>query len=752
MDDEDIYERFEVSDWDLQNEFNPRRFKKMSKNKAIYGMYNLNVQMTHLSVKTNSALFKGIFDSDSDEEEVPQASSKEVHFVQSSSKDQKDEPEFVKPSTSGKYKPPPEKMSMDRDFGKWQRHTSGIGAKLLEKMGWDPGKGLGKNQQGIVTPIEARVRPGGVGLGAIKEFKQQAKTASTKEPAAAKSSQNKPSATREAKPKIQKDYVYKSVDELLDEALGNADQSSEIASTTKVIDMRGPTAKVLSNYNEISQTQTFSLGSETEQALRVTEQSLVKNERSLKKVKERLNELNNERKEIDDSMVEAGEKIEKLKNLTTIIQKLQSAVADDKLTTSQILKYFQGVIDNFPDESELLKLNLLFYRLLKRSVHLQLEKWSAIDQHECYLNEFKKLSNFFRRNDPTLFEKILWDEWMQRLHKLILALEDFKHPDDLIGLIESWKVILPPWLLYHIHSQIVLPKLESEVENWDPLTDLIPIHTWIHPWLPLMADHNIEPILTCIRRKIGLALTAWHPSDVSAKIILEPWQSVFSEANWNTFLSTHIAPKLASVLSQMEINPAQQNLDPWHWVLAWQALLPPKMLAMLLTQYFFPNWLSILHQWLCQGPNFDEVSKWYSGWRSLIPDSIGILPEVQSFLRKGLEMMDFAVSSPLGMGAYTFSATPVMANVPNQEQLAYIRQNLMAQSAASNEINFKQLIARKANEKGILFMPLSKKDADGHVIHQLGNYQIYMDRSVIFAFNPSLGKWMPVSIDDLLNQ
>ena len=37
MGDDDMYDKFEVSDWDLQNEFNPRRFKKMSKSKAIYG-------------------------------------------------------------------------------------------------------------------------------------------------------------------------------------------------------------------------------------------------------------------------------------------------------------------------------------------------------------------------------------------------------------------------------------------------------------------------------------------------------------------------------------------------------------------------------------------------------------------------------------------------------------------------------------------------------------------------------------------
>lgn len=48
----------------------------------------------------------------------------------------------------------------------WANDTSSFGQKMLLKMGWSQGKGLGKNQQGTSTNLRAIRREEGLGLGA----------------------------------------------------------------------------------------------------------------------------------------------------------------------------------------------------------------------------------------------------------------------------------------------------------------------------------------------------------------------------------------------------------------------------------------------------------------------------------------------------------------------------------------------------------------------------------------------------------
>ncbi|CAL5198736.1 unnamed protein product [Lathyrus oleraceus] len=55
--------------------------------------------------------------------------------------------------------------TISADIGSFEVHTTGFGSKMMAKMGYTEGEGLGKNSQGIAQPIEVVKRPKSLGLG-----------------------------------------------------------------------------------------------------------------------------------------------------------------------------------------------------------------------------------------------------------------------------------------------------------------------------------------------------------------------------------------------------------------------------------------------------------------------------------------------------------------------------------------------------------------------------------------------------------
>lgn len=75
-----------------------------------------------------------------------------------------------------------------------------------------------------------------------------------------------------------------------------------------------------------------------------------------------------------------------------------------------------------------------------------------------------------------------------------------------------------------------------------------------------------------------------------------------------------------------------------------------------------------------------------------------------------------------------------------------------AKTAAQIPQGFKDLVTKRCEERGILFVPVANKYREAKQVYRIGNngVQCYIDRNVIFyAHNNST--WTPTSLNKLLD-
>ncbi|XP_041112410.1 zinc finger CCCH-type with G patch domain-containing protein-like [Polyodon spathula] len=89
--------------------------------------------------------------------------------------------------------------SCSSGFAGWEAHTRGFGSKLMAKMGYEFGKGLGRNAEGRVEPVQVVRLPKGKSLDQCAELLQKKKEGKPKK--RRRKGRNGPGTSTERKPK-----------------------------------------------------------------------------------------------------------------------------------------------------------------------------------------------------------------------------------------------------------------------------------------------------------------------------------------------------------------------------------------------------------------------------------------------------------------------------------------------------------------------------------------------------------------------
>uniref|UniRef100_A0A3Q3AQV5 Tuftelin-interacting protein 11 n=1 Tax=Kryptolebias marmoratus TaxID=37003 RepID=A0A3Q3AQV5_KRYMA len=776
-------ESFEVTDWDLANEFNPdrRRFRQ-TKEQATYGIWA---------------------ERDSDEDERPSFGGKK-------SKDYTVPVSFVSGGLRKTAAEEKQKLQMvilfpckfcplfaggvqsGQGIGSWEKHTKGIGQKLLQKMGYQPGKGLGKNAQGIINPIEAKVRKG---KGAVGAYGNERTQQSLQDFPVVDSDEEEEKEFQKELGQWRKDpagsavkkkpkYSFKTVDEL--KAKGKMANRSTPASAgelaqVKVIDMTGREQKVYYSYSQMSNKHSVpdeappSLSSRDQKGasfalpelehnlqllIDLTEQDILQSARRLQHENDVVVSLSHESQALQGRLEAEQKAIQRMEAVLALVERFPS----EETECAQI---FETLQTDYYEEYKTMGLADLAVSVVHPLLKEKLFSWDPLkDSTYCLediglwraILESRDMHSSGPHSDMDPYHRLLWEVWIPVMRSCVSGWQP-RMVGPMVDCVEMWAPLLPAWILDHLMEQIILPRLQREVDSWNPLTDTVPIHSWIHPWLPLLQS-RLEPLYPPIRSKLSNALQRWHPSDASARLILQPWKNVFTAGAWEAFMVKNIIPKLGTLcLEELVINPHQQQMEPFHWVIDWEGMLSPSSLVSLLDKNFFTKWLQVLCSWLSNSPNYEEITKWYLGWKSMFSDVLLSQPLIKEKFNEALDIMNRAVSS--GMGGYMQpGARENIAYLTQTErrkdfQYEALQERRDAESVAHRGIsagvptNFKDLIQTKAEENNIVFMPLVGKRHEGKQLYTFGRIVIFIDRGVVFVQGEKT--WVPTSLQSLID-
>lgn len=694
-----------------------------------------------------------------------------------------------------------------KEFGSFEKYTKGFGMKMLQQMGYEPGKGLGKDGQGIVYPVEAFKREGRGALGSYGP--ERSKKAQELRPVYDEEEEEEEKFKEQlqqwkkteegySKPK----YVYKTVDEV--KATGGSKKGPSISlkhSKIKVVDMTGPETKILTGYGSIAQQHAkpgevppttsvrdaeaaFSMPELTYNLnllIDMAETDIIQTDRELKFERDLVVNLKHEEEKLSAVLEREEKDIKRLMEVINMIDSCRQqslSPDDDALTLDKCEEMFNTLQEDYYEEFKMYDLASLAEPLVFSLVRKYFQGWNPLVNPLHGLEVMVRWREILERKEAEnsafsltlaqgtahgeeamkMYDRLVWEVWMPFLRSVMCSWTCREY-DSMLNLINVWIPVLPEWILENIKQQLILPRLQAEVDAWNPLTDTVPVHAWIHPWLPLMGD-RLEPLYAPIRFKLASALTNWHPSDPSAKMMLEPWSKVFSKGTMDAFILRSIYPKLSQCLSEFIINPHQQHLEPFHWVMEWEDIITQQHFISLLEKHFFPRWIQVLRGWLSVSPNYDEVIQWYSGWKGMFSEDLLNNPTIKVQFNRALDVMNQAVTSPGGVLqpgareniAYLTSTerrreaeAAAMAAAVEKQKAEAARTLAASQNVPSN---FKDLIQNLAEENNLLFMPTPNRRFEGKALYSLGKVTLYIDRGVVFV--NTQGVWKPVSLQDLM--
>ncbi|KAL6847098.1 hypothetical protein ACP4OV_022951 [Aristida adscensionis] len=685
-----------------------------------------------------------------------------------------------------------EEKEREREMAARRRQASGLGAagkpaaapgsleanekvaKMMKMMGYKKGEGLGKNAQGITAPLETTLRPKNAGLGSVEGFKEPKPLLSSKENLPAPPPP--PASAKKERRWLKKASASKAQVMTKNQLLAmraEQEQEEQPVVVQKVIDMRGPQARVLTDLKGLNDEQEMEANDvpmpELQYNVRLlvdeAKADIVRLDGQLRREQEKVASLVREKEKVSKQETLQKRQLQVMETIAGALEQVRVDDAAGLLTLEGLLRTFGDLKLRFGEEFKMCSIAWIACRYAHPLLIQVFQGWQPLQDPEFGLNDMKRWKDLLQGDQPYDFSDgaSSMAPYVQLVSEVILPAVrisgtnswEARVPEPMLLFLETWdkEKLLPPIVLQSILQHVIMPKLSAAVDSWDPRRESVPIHVWVHPWLPLLRE-GIETLCHSIRYKLSSVLHVWQANDASAYTVLSPWKDVFDSASWEDLIVRYIIPKLRLALQEFQINPANQKLDQFNWVMRWASAIPVHHMVHMLEVDFFSKWQQVLYHWLCSpNPDFNEIMNWYKGWKGLFPPELLANERIRMLLTAGLDMMNQAAE---GLEVVQPGARENVGylRATEKRQFEAAQQAYHAVPGASMaDLSFKESIQAYAMEQGLLFMPRVGKFYNGMPVYEFGTVSVCIDsvKRLLYAqLQEGIESWGAVTLTQLM--
>ena len=144
----------------------------------------------------------------------------------------------------------------------------------------------------------------------------------------------------------------------------------------------------------------------------------------------------------------------------------------------------------------------------------------------------------FSERPMTPFESLLWNVWLPKVRTAINNDWSPEEPQLAITLYEAWSTFLPAFIRDNLLDQLILPKLQKTVADWNIKKAKVSLQAIVFPWLPHVGL-RLEDVVGDARRKIKTLLRTWAATE-SVPADLAAWREVSNYHRDSTLPSSDV--------------------------------------------------------------------------------------------------------------------------------------------------------------------------------------------------------------------